>query len=127
MEAGSHRLEANAKGGMGNGSLFEFLLVRCHVMWKEFFVRWLLDPEARDLPPKRIVSFAVLANFNVRTNKRNSIRRPCANAYQVSYIALLFAGAITGGLHRVAQWDKGIGWLKASKRHAHRRVAALQL
>jgi hypothetical protein len=28
---------------------------------------------------KWIVSFAVLANFDVQTNKRNPVRRPCAN------------------------------------------------
>jgi len=108
-------------------SFFELILVRFHVMRKEFLVRWLLDPEAAHFPRERITSFAVLANFNVRTNKRDSIRRPCANINQVSHIALLFPGAITGGLHRIAQWGKGIGWLKLTIRHAHWRVAALQL
>jgi hypothetical protein len=48
-------------------------------MRKEFFVRWLLNPKADHFPPKWIVSFAMFPNFNVRTNKRNSVCRPCAN------------------------------------------------
>jgi hypothetical protein len=53
--------------------------IRFHVMRKEFFVTWLLNPKAVHYPRKWIVSFAVFANCNVRTNKRNSICSPCAN------------------------------------------------
>ena len=84
-------------------------------MRKEFLVRWLLDPEAVHLPRKRTVSFAVLQNFNMRTNKRDSIRRLCAKTCQVSRIALLFPGTITGGLHRVAQRGKGISWAQTAQ------------
>ena len=72
-----------------------------------------------------IVSFTELANFNVQTNKRSSVRRLCTKTCQVSPIARLFRGVIMGGLHRVARRSKGMGWLKPPRRHAHRRVAVL--
>jgi hypothetical protein len=120
-------VDVHCSPGADERSLFELILVRLYVMRKEFIVLWVIDPEAGHFPLEWIASFTVLANFNVRANKGNSVRRPCAKVYQVPHIVLLFPVAITGGFHRISQWGKCIGWLEPPKRHAHWRVAVLQL
>jgi hypothetical protein len=44
-------------------------------MRKKSLVKWLLDPKADHFPRKWVVSFSVLANFDLRTNKHSAATR----------------------------------------------------